>query len=385
MDLSVSSALDYCHSYQAYGLNAVEYGLTQCPDGSLAVKSNPPAYVLGEQLRCLADKVCDLLAPIFSSHLVEEEYVPSLNWKDRPLELRSHIDRSFKKLLETDEITWGLYTGNYELPHFICFMNEYEAMKQAIQESSGDRKDFYALDIGSGHFGWVRGFARYINSQKDLPEDVTVHIIGVRGERYHGEEIAIEGRTKSYLLGGFKVEELAEKFEERGLDLTNKVDIMTSHWCFRHLVDPVGTFTQAYHLLRPGSGIFTITDFDFLHPKAISIDSSIVDLFKTIKAPFATYLGTTLGSHHHFLLQRTDDSLLKLPLKYADVRCSDDIKRRQQVESGCITSFDAIEEGLEPWSTPLQKVNKCLHTNDIDFYEKMIEKKIIRPTSLCTF
>ena len=103
-------------------------------------------------------------------------------------------------------------------------------------------KDFYALDIGAGNYQWGRKLAQYLNAKTNLPKDVTRHIIGIRGETNLDEAVTKVGQCTLYEFGQFQVETLSDEFTKQGLQLANKVDLVVSSRCFRHLVDPVGTF-----------------------------------------------------------------------------------------------------------------------------------------------
>jgi len=199
----------------------------------------------------------------------------------------------------------------------MCSIDEYALMKNVIQQAPTTQKDFYALDIGSGKFD---GLGSYIEKQTDLPKEITVHIIGIRDEKYLEDKIIETDRCKIYKLGTFKIEELFTHFKEQALDIENKVDLIISRWCFRHLVDPVGTFSQAYNLLRPKSGFLLTDGFLFLQEndnvKTVNFNEKMIQLFLDTTAPFLLRVFNSGHSLNHFILKRPDETPCQLPMNY---------------------------------------------------------------------
>jgi hypothetical protein len=228
-------------------------------------------------------------------------------------------------------------------------------MKKIIQEGAlKGRKEFYALDIGAGNFQWGKGLADFIDKQTDLPKDIKVHITNVRGERNLGKRTIETDRCKIYNLGAFKVEEIFEQFKEQGLDLEGKIDLAVSHWCFRHLVDPVGTALQVCQLLRR-NGFFFVDGFFFLRNQEKMSDNrgneAMTQLFLDMKAPFLTRNIDCVRSLNHFVLRKPGASDCRLPIRYLDV---EEIGDNWQVGSQCVTRFqrDPQEEDKEGFRLP---------------------------------
>ncbi len=168
-----------------------------------------------------------------------------LLWKERTSEINHSISRAFQAIVGKTKSSWGFYNGGNR--YDIGGIKEHKLMKKMIREAPPEIKDFYALDIGAGNYQWGRELAKYLNAKKDIPKDVTIHIIGIRGEANWNEAVTELGQCKLYEFGEFQIETLMDEFQARGLQLENKVDLIVSRWCFRHLVDPIGTFTQAYN------------------------------------------------------------------------------------------------------------------------------------------
>ncbi len=241
-----------------------------------------------------------------------------LDWNNRPESLKSEVNTSYEKLTQFSESSWKTFNGlNF---YGICGVDELKLLKKTILDAYPDRKEFYVLDIGAGNFQWGKAVAGFIEKQTDLPNDIKVHIVGIRGESYWGERVVETDRCKIYNFGAFKVEELFAKFKEKGLDLEKKVDIAISHWCFRHLNDGVGTLVQTFNLLSPKTGYFLVDGFFFLLNEGRMEDYDtnrlLTQLFLDTKAPFLTRSCNNMRSLDHFILRRPDENPCRLPMSY---------------------------------------------------------------------
>ena len=263
-------------------------------------------------------------------------YFQGLDWTQRPPALQQKISNSFEGLTYHQVSQWGLFNGSEG--YNLCRVDEYALMKRIILEAPKKQKEFYALDIGAGNFQWGKGLADYLNQQTDLPKDIKVHIIGIRGESNFKERVTQLDRCTLYNLGAFKIEELFEEFRKQGLELENKVDLVVSRWTFRHLVDPLGTFVQTYNLLRPGAGFFLLDGFFFLTEKDEGLsgagNSNMLQLFLDTKAPFLMQHWNVANSLNRFLLKRPDATPCSLPMRYMGVEYVPDIYK---IGSGCAT------------------------------------------------
>ncbi|MGL4540018.1 MAG: hypothetical protein ACRCU0_03485 [Candidatus Rhabdochlamydia sp.] len=242
-----------------------------------------------------------------------------LDWTQRPSNIKQSISEAFDQLASKDASEW-LYNGSKK--YRICKVDEHALMKKIIQQASVTQKEFYVLDIGAGDFQWSKSLADYLEKQADIPKDIKVHIFGVRGEKYLGDRIVETDLCKIYNLGAFKIEELFTKFKEQELDIENKLDLAISKWCFCHLVDPVGTLTQTYNLLRPKTGFLLMDGFMFLEEKDDLLDTDynnrLIQLFLNITAPFLTQFHSFSSDLNHFILQRSDSTSCQLPMTYLD-------------------------------------------------------------------
>lgn len=264
-----------------------------------------------------------------------------LKWQDRPPEVQIKIDETFSSLS-----SW-LENGkdNY-------FLVDVDAIKLAkyLMTSNPTQKEFYFLDLGAGNFQWGDNLAMEINKFTDITDDIKVNIIGVRGEYNDGPEFSITGRCHIFKLGKFKLENLEESFENKGLHLTGKIDCIYTRMCFYHLVDPVGTLVQAYNLLKPHAGLFFGNGFlyglkgetkeDIFSRKRFD---KITTLLLDMKVPFLIEPDGALRSTNNFVFKRNTDNPLNIPLKYTGmISLGDD----RHVFSNAATTFEHI--GPEP-------------------------------------
>lgn len=252
-----------------------------------------------------------------------------LRWQDRPIELQNKIDEVYKNLSSKKNGQWA-YNGFKQ--YLLALIDEKKLALHLIQ-SNPRRKEFYFMDIGAGRLQWGDALAHYINEEgKGIAEDVKVHIIGIRGESYGGEEVTHIGRCTIYKLGAFKIENLEKEFEEKGWDIKGKVDMIVSSWTFRHLVDGAGTFKQAFDSLVPYTGLMLFDGFVSAIGNQIEEGSGLVTeglrllsevgenieiLLADTGQPFLTNRQDGQGRIiNTFIIQRSSDNELKLPIKY---------------------------------------------------------------------
>jgi len=294
----------------------------------------------------LAEDLKEKAATVDSSHF--------LDWRKRPQEIEDKIERVFRTISQKSDSKW-LYNGASE--YLMLEIREHSLIKAKIKQST-NQKDFYVLDIGAGAFQWGRSLAEFINKQDDLPKDITVSVIGIRGEGgLERQENA--GKCRIYEFTAFKVENLFTEFKKRGLYLENKLDLVISRWSFRHLVDPLGTFIQTYNLLRPETGLLLMDGFCFFdkddtwktyldYVRKINDDSVsdpfvvyLITLLVKTKAPFLLQPWTSSGSLWRFILRKPNDAPCQLEMSYKGLEygCQD-----IQIESECITKFDIGKE-----------------------------------------
>lgn len=270
----------------------------------------------------------------------------SLSWEDRPDFIQDRIEKRFEVLTKCPRSSWGLFNGNSV--YGLCKINEQLLLKTIIQNAPLKQRNFYVVDIGAGDFQWGKALANYINSDPDIRDDITVHVFNLRGESYFHKKLIETDRCKIYNLGSFKVEEIFEEFKKNGFDLEGKVDLAVSSWCFRHLVDPVGTFVQTYNLLRPESGFLMVDGFFFVCKdddiNSVDYNDKMVQLFLSTQSEFLCRYEDMHNSLNQFILRRTNASSCHIPMNYADLK---EVYGRNHGLTKDITVFDKITEDLE--------------------------------------
>lgn len=304
---------------------------------------------------------------------------PYLSWKDRTSAINGFIDLAFKKRAGNTKSEWGLFNGSYA--YYLGGIKEQKLMRKLIQKAPRECKDFYALDIGAGNFQWGRALAEYLNTKKDIPKDVTIHIIGIRGETNLDKAVTELGQCKLYEFGQFQIETLIDEFKQRGLDLLNKIDLIVSRWCLRHLVDPVGTVEQALELARPKTGYLLIDGFYFLYEnermsESINFNERMTRLCLETCAPFLTRFYNAEGSLNHFVLNKPDDQPCQLRKQYLGIQ--ELYLERWQIGSEIVTRFKDLKEKDE--ITPL--LSKGDYRGDKGMYEWLRQNGLLHYSDL---
>ena len=100
-------------------------------------------------------------------------------WETRPNIIQESIDNAWEELQAHTKSPWSMdgRRGDYEL----AGINSIELFKNIIVENP-ERKEFYVLDIGAGEFGFSNTLIDHLNTDKNLPKDIKVHIISLSGE-----------------------------------------------------------------------------------------------------------------------------------------------------------------------------------------------------------
>lgn len=261
----------------------------------------------------------------------DDEY---LDWHHRPEVVSRAIEYSFRHIELSTRSSWNLHNGKHSYYHLN--ISQLKLAKKIIEDAHKEgRKDVYILDSGAGDFQSCDAFAEYLNDHRFvLPQGMTFHIIGTRGEHYEGKAIEQIGPCKVYKFGSFKIEEHQEELRKRGLDLKDKIDLTISNWAHRHYVDSLGTWGQLFQTTRPKTGLILMDWCYYLYEgetfenKVDAFHKSrdhLLDLLLHINAPF---LFQPHGDGFNretdrFILRRENDTPLKLPLAYKEVQGCD--------------------------------------------------------------
>ncbi len=245
-----------------------------------------------------------------------------------------------------------------------------------LEEAPATQQDFYVLDIGAGNFQWGTSLAKYIHKNVALSEDMTVHIINVRGESSDEEEITKHGQCQLYKLGAFKVEELYSELKERGLPCEKGLDIVISKWCFRHLVDPTGTFVQTVNALRPKTGVVLMDGFYYrIHkdPHETNEYTKMMELLRDTNMPYLYEFNNSGFALGNFILRRPDAQPCQLPLSYQGY---DQHIEDHQIGSKCITRFDRAPQEHDQYGMKLG--GYFIRTGDIHLFNDLQKRGVFR-------
>lgn len=300
-------------------------------------------------------------------------------WKSRTSEINHSISKAFQAIAQNTKSRWGWFNGSDT--YDIGGIKEHKLMRKIIREAPPKCKDFYALDIGAGDYQWGRGLAKYLNAQKDILKDVTVHIIGIRGETNLDKAVTELGQCKLYEFGQFQIETLENEFQHRGLQLANKVDLVISRWCFRHLVDPVGTFIQAYDLLRPKTGHLLLDGFFFLHEnekmrdESLDFNGRMTQLCLETHAPFLTRYHDSVRSLDHFIINKPDGRPCHLQKQYLGIEYTGE---GWQIGSETVTRF----KELKKTDVKTSLLHKGDYRGDKDLYEQLRQNGLLHNSDL---
>ncbi len=289
-----------------------------------------------------------LASPLASREVVALPHF--LNWRDRPKYIQSAVADSLRELSKHANSAWTSYNG--QNTYCICGIDEHQLFKRIIQNDP-QRKDFYAMDVGAGNFQWLDAFTKFINSQPDLPDDIRVHIFGVRGESYYGDEITKIGRCELHKLGAFTIEEMEDEFPKRGYKgVQGLFDLIFTKWCVRHVNDAPGTYVQLVNHLRPANSLpqrttgFLLMDGFFLlheHDSFESVVKNHEDNIRLTTLLLDTQMPVLIQRYdggrslNHFILQRPTDVPCQIPMRYDGM-----VWEREgtaQIESRNITRF----------------------------------------------
>ena len=250
-----------------------------------------------------------------------------------------YIQHAFDRFARHSKSAWGVYNGG---EHYnICRADEFKTLLNII-DNNPTKKEFYILDVGAGDFQFSENLAFEVNRAIDsgtISSDIKFHIIGLRAERNIMKEITEKGNCKIYNFGNFVVENLIDGLSERGLGDV-KFDLAVSHWCLRHLVDPVGTVMQIHEMLssEPNTGYFFFDSF-ILEIEGLTPGNDLCRLLYSFNEPFI--MCPAASRQIDFILKKTQDNL-DVPLNYLRLK---NIDETSWIAASGVCQVFAIEEG----------------------------------------
>ncbi len=300
--------------------------------------------------------------------------VTALNWQDRPTEVQEKIDEKFGELACQLDSSWHVNGSDH---YHLCRIDEHAWFTTFIKNRYPKRKDFYAMDIGAGNFFLAKALAETINQDSDLPEDISVTIVSLRGESIQGEKCVQtqEGKCLMLYFGAFKVENLFEEFKNRNFDFENKVDLILSSWTFRHLIDPMGTLIQTYSLLRPETGLLLMDDFFLFYENQTLDQNTLREMSQKNMIPLLLDSKVTFMIKENCLLQsiqmafkRKNFDPLHIALDYKTVlHCRD-------IYSKHVTVFKADDTQNSPIHIP--KFDPGLFKDEVIYGNQNLHKEL---------
>ena len=285
-----------------------------------------------------------------------EKQTRGLHWNQRPLEIQQAIDDAFNRISNHACSQWGLANGHiqYELGDID---DRIVIEKLILQQLNKGQTEFVFMDIGAGNFQWGRYVTNFLNTHPLFKDRIRVSIYSLRGERNDNAPMKLQGICTLYEYGNFKIENLVAEFARLKHDnLSNKVDLIVSSWCFRHLVDPTGTLLQAYELLKLNTGMIFVDGF-FLETVEQRFDYGgtyyyhIRKLFANFNAP--VFMKHNDSSHrlNWFIMQKATIEP-NIPLIYKDCR----YVRDWGIGSERVTTFIANAD----WKSGLFMQESCV-------------------------
>jgi SAM-dependent methyltransferase len=238
----------------------------------------------------------------------------TLKTEDRPDNLNYHIDLVFNHISKDNSSNW-MWNGvneNYQ----IAFVDETAMMVYLIKQNP-TKSDFYFLDLGAGNFGVSDNLVSQLNqlaNQGTISNSIKIHIYGVRGEKALDQApVQNNGICVQYNIGNFKIEELKTEFDNRQMS-DIKFDFIISHYTIGHLIDPLGTITQAHQVLNKG-GFFLFDNAPF-SINDLYEPNNLLKFLYTTNEPFI--VSDALHGKMHFLIQKENENLND-PFSYTNI------------------------------------------------------------------
>lgn len=228
----------------------------------------------------------------------------NLQFENRPPKIKAKILEVFEDLKNSSNDLWS-FKGKSQ--YLLSGINEYHLIRALIL-ANPQQKEFYILDVGAGDFRFNYFLSEFLN-QSDLPKDIKIHIVGIRGEKLESikNDCTQNGICMSYCLGAFQIENFHEELAASIFDLNKPYDVIVSRWSLRHLVDPVEIFRQLYNQLRSHTGLLLADGFFYARNNCSHENTDMQHLLLETNAPFLIYPYNIDRSLDQFVLQRIDE------------------------------------------------------------------------------
>lgn len=242
-----------------------------------------------------------------------------LDWQQRPFNLQIQIEYAWNNIKLNQNSNWGRYNGDKS--YNLCHINEFLLLKSIVSKQE-HAKHFFILDIGAGNFQFADALSQAILDDVDISSEINFHIISLRGEMPVYPEYTQVGKCHMYYLGHIQIENLGYELKKHGLNLKHQIDIIVSRWSLRHLADPLGTFLQAYELLKPQTGLMLFDEFYFLRNHQLKHwhqSQSLLSLLWETQTPFLMFQPADHQLPSHFIIKKPSSSPLQLNWSYQDI------------------------------------------------------------------
>ena len=251
----------------------------------------------------------------------------------RSSDVRERIDITFDSLKEHSG-QWGgsaSWVQNGNKTYSIANLDFEQIIENLIFDRNSDEQ-ISIMDIGSGWGAWGNHIAEYIDHSENLRPKKSVNIYNVNGNKFSDRVPQVIQYTKStvYNIGQIKIEDITK--ELKNWNLIGKIDLIVSAYCFVHLIDPLGTFIQAYDFLKPNSGIMAIDGFRIILKGQYTttandfsvFDQNVLSILKYSERctgnPILFFKDIASTELYNIVLQRKSEKKLSFPLKYGYIQ-----------------------------------------------------------------
>jgi len=231
----------------------------------------------------------------------------------RPVSVQAVVDEAF-----TNVLTCRNWPHNGKNKYCLFGIDDEMLLKHVADKS--DKDNIYIIDAGCGNASWGKKAMETLFKDEECKRSgKNIYIFSITGGKECEEEVETKGKVYHYKFNSFRIENIDEEFIRRGFSfLVGNVDLIVSSVTFRHFVDPFGTLKRMYGLLSSLNGML-ISDyfnFKFADSECCSTfpEEESVEIFASIGVACLFNFNFNGNS---FILMRSDDRELDVPLKYS--------------------------------------------------------------------
>ena len=232
----------------------------------------------------------------------------------RPRAVQDAVDKAFEKNKKENGYSWA---EKGKEAYGLLGLNDDLVFKKLFSKG---KNEICIIDVGCGTGEWGSHAMRVLGQDEECQKTgKKVHIFSVTGGKECEREVERCGNITHCRLNQFKIENIDEEFEKRGFALKGQVDLIVSSWTLRHLVDPLGTLSRMYSLLSPSQGMLIADGFFVAFDSSNEVLSFPQECWNIFVANGVGQLfrkNEPKGDLGQFLLMRSDDQELAIPLEY---------------------------------------------------------------------